>query len=158
MWGDAPNLRTMWWRGVFGVAVVLCGIAAEPRPTTAPVASLSVAVTDLRNTKGHLRLGAFDRAKGFPRERDAAVLWKSLPADSTDKAFALDLPPGRYAVVILHDENGNKKLDENFLGVPKEGYGVSNNPKPRFRAATFEEAAFELKESGAALTISIQYF
>jgi uncharacterized protein (DUF2141 family) len=148
----------MWWRCASLVAVVLCGGEADPRSTTAPAASLGVSVTDLRNTKGHLRLGVFDQAKGFPRDREAAMLWKTMPADSREKTFALELPPGRYAVVILHDENGNKKLDENFLGVPKEGYGVSNNPKPRFRAATFEEATFELDDSGAALTISIQYF
>jgi uncharacterized protein (DUF2141 family) len=148
----------MWWRFACLVAVVLCGSPADPQPTTAPAANLSVSVIDLRNAKGHVRLGVFDRAKGFPREREAARLWKTMPADSREKTFAIELPPGQFAVVVLHDENGNKKLDENFLGVPKEGYGVSNNPKPRFRAATFSEAVFELDDSGAVLTISIQYF
>ncbi len=127
-------------------------------PTTAPSAGLTVTVADLRNAKGHLRLGVFNSAKGFPRARDRALLWKTLQSDSVERVFHLDLPPGRYAVVVLHDENGNKKLDENFLGVPKEGYGVSNNPKPRFRAATFDEAVFELSETGAEITVSIQYF
>ena len=127
-------------------------------PMTAPAANLTVTVTDLRNAKGHLRLGVFDSAKGFPRARDRARLWKTLPANADQRVFTLALPPGRYAVVVLHDENGNKKLDENFLGVPKEGYGVSNNPKPRRRAATFNEAVFELNESGAEITVSIQYF
>ena len=128
------------------------------RPTTAPAASLTVTVTELRSAKGHLRLGVFDSAKGFPRTRERALLWKTLPSDSAERVFRFDLPPGTYAVVVLHDENGNKKVDENFLGVPKEGYGVSNNPKPRYRAATFDEAKFELSERGAEITVSIQYF
>ena len=132
--------------------------AQEQGPTSAPAATLRVSVVDLRNTKGHLRLGVFTSAKGFPRDRNGAMMWKSLPADSNERTFTINLPPGRYALVVLHDENGNKKLDENFLGVPKEGYGVSNNPKPRFRAATFDEAAFALPDSGAELAISIQYF
>src|SRR5688500_18280082 len=98
------------------------GGAEGPTTAPAPAASLSVTVTDLRNSKGQLRLGVFDSAKGFPRTRERALLWKSLPADSDERALTLELPPGKYAVVVLHDENGNKKLDENFLGVPKEGY------------------------------------
>ena len=133
------------------------GSTGEP-PATNPTASLRVTVTDLRNAKGHLRLGVFNSSKGFPRSRDGALMWKSLPAAAYERAFTLDLPPGRYAVVVLHNGNGNKNLNENFLGVPKEGYGVSNNPKPRYRAATFDEAAFELTQNGAQIAVSIQYF
>jgi uncharacterized protein (DUF2141 family) len=149
----------------FGLLALLgqdCTSAGTPPPSTAPVgqsdATLTVDVTDLRSRKGHLRLGVFTSAKGFPRERSGALTWKSLPADSDPARFALDLPPGDYAVVVLHDENGNKKLDTNLIGIPKEGYGVSNNPKPKRRAATFQEARFTLPPGGASMTVSIQYF
>jgi uncharacterized protein (DUF2141 family) len=151
-----------WIAGLPAAAALVA--ARTQTPTTAPAAaadsftSLQVAVEDLRNTRGHLRLGVFHEPAGFPRERDRALLWKSLPTDTSPTIFALELPPGRYAIVVLHDENGNKKLDTGLFGIPKEGYGASNNPKPRRRAATFEEAAFELRDEPAELTVSIQYF
>jgi uncharacterized protein (DUF2141 family) len=49
-------------------------------------------------------------------------------------------------------------MDRNLAGIPKEGYGVTNNPKPRFRAATFDEATFDLPAEGKTLSISVQYF
>ena len=59
---------------------------------------------------------------------------------------------------MLHDENKNGDMDRGIGGVPREGYGVTNNPKPRFRKATFLEALFTLPPDGATLTISLQYF
>ena len=49
-------------------------------------------------------------------------------------------------------------MDKGFGGIPLEGYGVTNNPKPRLRKATFAEAAFTLPPEGARMTISLQYF
>ena len=151
---------------VFGLVLLLClsngavPAAAQEQPgaESANAAVLKVRVVDLRNKRGHLRLGVFDRSAGFPGERGNALLWKSVPANSDDRSFSLELPRGRYAVVVLHDENGNKKLDRNFLGIPTEGYGVTNNPKPRARAATYGEAAFTLPPEGAEMKVSIQYF
>jgi len=49
---------------------------------------------------------------------------------------------------VLHDENKNGKMDKNIAGIPVEGYGVTNNPKPALRAATFKEATFTLPAEG----------
>ena len=125
--------------------------ASEPR------AVLKVHVEGLRNRRGDLRLGVFDSAGGFPRDRASALFWRSLGAAADVKSFEVELPPGRYAVVVLHDENSNKKLDTNLIGIPKEGHGVSNNPKPKRRAATYREAAFDLAADGAEVTVSMQY-
>jgi uncharacterized protein (DUF2141 family) len=62
-----------------------------------------------------------------------------------------DLPDGKYAVQVMHDQNDNNKLDTNFLGIPSEGYGFSNNPKV-MRRAHFDEALFEVVGN---VTISI---
>ena len=58
------------------------GRAPATATQTAALAVLTVGVTDLRNKKGHVRLDVFDRAAGFPKERGAALLWKSVPADA----------------------------------------------------------------------------
>lgn len=127
-------------------------------PTSRPSAQLSIKVTDLRNHKGQLIFGVFRSPDGFPTVRDKSLNWQIKPADSDSVTFTANLSPGKYAASALHDENSNGKMDKNFAGVPEEGYGVTNNPKPGFRAATFKEATFNLPPEGASLVISVQYF
>ena len=52
------------------------------------------------------------------------------------------LPHGEYAISLFVDSNGNKKIDKNFLGIPKEQYGFSNNVMGRMSAPTFNQAKF----------------
>ena len=59
---------------------------------------------------------------------------------------------------MLHDENRTGDIDRGVAGIPLEGYGVTNNPKPRLRAANFKEATFTLPPDGTTMTISVQYF
>jgi len=64
---------------------------------------------------------------------------------------------GRYTVAIYHDENGNKKFDRNFLGIPSEGYGFSNNPGFRFGKPEQEETLFAAEEGMTAVQIAVLY-
>jgi uncharacterized protein (DUF2141 family) len=65
-----------------------------------------------------------------------------------------DLKAGQYSVGVFHDENGNGKFDSNFLGIPKESWGFSNNPKG-LRKASFDEASFSLGSENLAITIHL---
>ena len=53
------------------------------------------------------------------------------------------IPAGTYALVVLHDENMNGKVDTNWIGIPKEGYGFSNDAKASFSAPSFKDASFQ---------------
>ena len=141
--------------GIVVAALALFTIAAEP--ASRPVATLTVTVTDLRNHKGNLIFGVFDQGDGFPTEEKKSVNWQVKKADADQVTFTCQLPPGRYSASVLHDENANGKMDTS-LGIPQEGYGVTNNPKPKLRKATFKEALFDLPKEGAEKTISVQYF
>jgi uncharacterized protein (DUF2141 family) len=68
-----------------------------------------------------------------------------------------NLEPGRYAAVAFHDENGNGKLDKNFLGVPAEPYGFSNNAQGFLGAPTFGDAAMVLGGGDSAIRIALIY-
>ena len=134
-------------------------------PTSAPapprIATLFVDVTDLHSRRGQLLVCVFDRRDGFPGDATRAVLSQMRPIDprsagSVRVAFAL--PPGNYAVSVVHDENRNGKLDTGLMGIPSEGYGVSNNPKPLAGPPKFEAARFELPAKGATLRIGVRYF
>ena len=127
-------------------------------PATQATTQLTIHVTDLRNHKGQLIFGVFTSADGFPSVPAKSVNWQIKDADADTVTFTAALPPGVYGASVLHDENRNAKMDKNIAGIPLEGYGVTNNPKPGFRAATFKESTFTLPPEGATMTISLQYF
>ena len=130
---------------------------AAPQPDRTR-ATLTVIVKDLRNSRGDLIFGVFKSSDGFPTVEKKSVNWQTRAIDGRTVTFTADLPPGRYAASVLHDENKSGQMDRNLANIPVEGYGVTNNPRPAFRAATFEEAAFDLPEQGRSMTISVQYF
>ena len=137
------------------LGTTLISMGAEPAPQAA---KLTITVCGLRNQKGQLIFGVFKSADGFPTVSSKSVDWQVKAAGADRVVFIANLPPGRYGASVLHDENKNGRMDKNLLGIPLEGYGVTNNPKPALRAATFDEARFTLPPEGASLTISIQYF
>jgi uncharacterized protein (DUF2141 family) len=128
-------------------------------PATTPVgAPLTINIKDVRNKKGNLIFGVFRTADGFPTVESKSVYWEVRDAGADSRTFTTHLPPGRYGASVLHDENRSGDMDRGIGGIPLEGYGVTNNPKPLLRAATFKEATFDLPPQGATLTISMQYF
>lgn len=119
-----------------------------------------VTVENLRNLDGLLTVELYgDNAKGFLK-KDGRLDRYRLKAARSEAAICLVAPgPGTYAVVLYHDENGNKKFDKNFLGIPNEGFGISNNPGFSLGPPAFEDAAIVIDEEGApiALDISMSY-
>lgn len=64
---------------------------------------------------------------------------------------------GRYAVVVYHDENDNHKFDRNWIGLPTEGFGVSNNPSLFLAAPKFEESSFEVTGEVTHVDVEMKY-
>jgi uncharacterized protein (DUF2141 family) len=162
------NRRIFSMRGFWSVAALAAGSLATLAPRLLPpleaqsngTATLTIHVTGARNAKGKIRAALFQGAAGFPNDASQAIHTQGADIDpqtsSAEIAFP-NLPPGIYAVSVFHDENMNEKLDKNFVGVPKEGYGASNNPKKRMGPPPFEEAKFELSGSGQSLEIKLIY-
>ena len=125
----------------------------------APRARVTIVITGLRSNKGAVLVSLFDNARSFPDKADRAV-GKSRVAirDKTVRVTFPDLPPGKYAAAILHDENNNLKMDYNLVGMPKEGYGFSNNATGNFGPPSFGKAAFLLSGPETTTTIKASYF
>lgn len=68
-----------------------------------------------------------------------------------------NIPTGTYAIAVIHDENMNGKLDANWLGIPKEGYGFSNTAKGVASAPLFSAASFPYDGQNLELTVSLNY-
>jgi uncharacterized protein (DUF2141 family) len=139
---------------------VASALSAPPEAQTTGTAILTVHVTGARNAKGKIRVALFRDGKGFPNNVSQAVQTKAADVDpqtlSAQVVFA-DLPDGVYAVSVFHDENMNERLDKNFLGVPKEGYGASNNPKKKMGPPNFDETKFQLGGTDQSVEIKLIY-
>jgi len=120
---------------------------------------LVVSIKDLKNEEGQLGILLFDQADGFPSDRERAIKEVLLPIDDQGlvKYTFSNLPFGTYAVSIMHDENKNNELDVNFIGIPKEGSGVSNNAVGFLGPPKFKKASFTLRQSKQTIQINLKY-
>jgi uncharacterized protein (DUF2141 family) len=134
------------------ISVLMC-------QTTANKGLLTVKLIGFRSDKGQTCVSVFNTAKGFPGKYDHAykILRSPIKGNQATLEFH-DLPYGTFAVSVLHDENSNNKMDTNFIGIPKEGFGASNNPKGRMGPPLFDDAKFDLKSSSKSIEINIKYF
>lgn len=118
---------------------------------------LNISFTNIKEAKGNLYIGIYNSEADFMKEEEVCFK-KIIPVTATG-SFSLDVPelkPGTYAVSCFHDLNNNGKLDTNFLGIPSEPYGFSNNARPKFRAPRWEEARFELRDGGSRISIRLE--
>lgn len=121
-------------------------------------ASLTVKIQGFSNDQGSAGIALWGGSgQGFPDQTSKAM--RSQFSAIREKAATItfeDLMPGSYAVSVYHDENGNKKFDKNFLGIPREAWGVSNNPKSRLRTPRFDEARTALSEGSNSIVIQVR--
>ncbi|WP_313802240.1 DUF2141 domain-containing protein [Sphingobium sp.] len=119
--------------------------------------ALSMDVQGLRSAKGNFLICVTRQAAHFPDCRhDPEGLHFTVPVTSGVVALGR-MAPGRYAIAIIHDENGNGKLDS-FAGIPREGVGFSRNPAIRFGAPSFRSAQFALADAPVRQDIKVRYF
>ena len=121
---------------------------------------IEAAVTGVSNAQGMVGCALFASAVGFPRESDkpGVRIMRVEPAGGAALCVFDNVPTGTYAMAVVHDTNGNGRADTNFLGVPTEGVGVSNNVMPRMSAPTFEANKFSVTAGQTTrLAISLRY-
>lgn len=117
--------------------------------------SLTVRVTDADSNEGVVWVGLYDSEAGY--DAGDEIVSQSVRADVTGVELVFeDVAPGQYAIIAFHDENRDGDFNSNMFGIPSERYGFSNNPRPRFRAATWNEAVFALEAGEAEMVINLQ--
>lgn len=116
-----------------------------------------VKLNDIRNDKGEILYALYDNEKNFNDSKNF-IKSGSIKAVKGSVNFVINgVKDGEYALSILHDENGNSVIDTNVLGVPKEGFGFSGNPKIFFKAPSFRDTKF-MKRGTASIQIDLKYF
>ena len=137
--------------------LALASLTALPSapPVQAQQATFTVAVSELRSTEGQLIVCVYATREHFPNCRQGDGVPRHLfPVTSRTMRVTVPLPrPGRYAITVIHDENGDGRLRQNFIGMPTEGVGVTGNPSgiPRFAGSVVDLAA------GAVVGVRVRY-
>jgi len=115
-------------------------------------------ISGLRNSDGEIFLSLYSGKNGFPNDPDVAVV--NRHQDIVDQKCLIEidnLPYGEYAVSLLHDENRDGKMDSSMLGIPKEGFGFSGNPKTKMGPPDYDDVRFLLLVPEKRLEIVVQY-
>ena len=133
-------------------------MAGEPVNCATLDAKIKIIVHDLRNTKGLLTVELYDDKPDDFIKKSGRLVRLRVDAEEGAKGVCMATPgPGNYAIAVYHDENANKKFDRNFIGLPKEGFGFSNNPKLDFGPPKYHEASFDLGEEALKVEIKVTY-
>jgi uncharacterized protein (DUF2141 family) len=144
---------------VAGVLSLLMAVAAVSVTAQAACPGIHVQILNIRNSTGTVDCALFESPEGFPTEvlRSATNVMVIKVRQTQAWCDFEDIPPGRYALAVVHDENMNGKLDTNAFGIPTEGYGFSNDVTGVFGAPAFPAASFAYDGRPLALTIRLRY-
>ena len=142
---------------LFAVLVFANSAAALAQSPSCP--GIHVNILNIRNSTGTVACALFESPDGFPIEflRYATNIMVIKIRHTQARCDFLSIPPGTYALAVIHDENMNGKLDTNWLGIPKEGYGFSNDAKATLGAPSFSKASFRYDGQDMELTIRLHY-
>lgn len=121
-------------------------------------ADLTIVVKDIRGSKGEIIARLYANAEGFPSDPRFAVAEARVPASAPAATLAMTVPRlGRYGLIVIHDVNADGIMEKTFLGLPEEGYGMSNNPRPLL-VPRFSDAVFEIKENANSIEVGLVYY
>lgn len=99
---------------------------------------LTVEIHELRNCEGKVIIALLDKDEQDVKDIHAEI------SNNGSRAVFRDLPSGSYAIRFIHDENRNDELDTNLVGMPREGFGFSNDAVGRFGPKDFSKWLFRL--------------
>jgi uncharacterized protein (DUF2141 family) len=107
--------------------------------------NLTVNIAGLNSDKGNLLVGVYSTKEDFLKRPFKSDVIKIINKKSI--VIFKDIPKGAYAVSFVHDENDNKKMDTDFIGIPKEDFGCSNNATGFMGPPKYEDAKFQLTKN-----------
>ncbi|MFW0718592.1 DUF2141 domain-containing protein [Pedobacter sp. N23S346] len=119
---------------------------------------LRVKVSDIRSAKGKIILNVFKDEASYEKQQPYTTLSFDKKAISNGVLMVKGtVATGIYGITLIDDENGNGKLEKNFMGIPKEGFGFSNFFMTKMKKPAFNEFKFELKPGSSVVEIKTKY-
>jgi len=119
---------------IFSIVIAISGIvSAQDR-----IFTIELEITALRNDEGKVAIQLLNESEAVVKE-----LYAEISGGKCKVTFG-SLSPGHYALQYYHDENNNGEMDTGLFGIPKEGYGFSNNARGKYGPPEFKEWLFVL--------------
>lgn len=118
--------------------------------------TISLEVINTESNDGQLIVYLHNNPKDYPKNKDKA--FKVIKAKITNNKATIifdNIPYGKYAIAVHHDENGDNKVDKNFVGMPSEDFAASNNATGFMGPPSFEDASFTLNKSIISIKIDM---
>lgn len=124
---------------------------------SAVAAPVTIKFKETNNKAGKIYYSIYNDAAFFPDQATRAVAQGTIVVGSDTNAVSkvFDLPKGDYAISVFLDENGNGKLDKNLLGIPKERFGFSNNPRITTSAPSYSECEIVVTDTSKDFVINL---
>src|SRR5258708_3077262 len=148
------------WRKIGLTAALVSAAGALGQTPASSENVIHVGISGLRNDTGQMLCALYSSAQAdaFPKKADKAIARLTAKiADGQAVCEFTGIAPGTYAVSVVHDENSNGKLDTNFIGMPREGVGASNDAKGHMGPPKFGAAAFQYAGGQLDLKIHVRY-
>jgi uncharacterized protein (DUF2141 family) len=121
-------------------------------------AALTIEITNIRFEKGWIRLGLYNHPDQFPANPSKTYDYQKTSLKEGIMEIILDdILPGNYVISLLDDVNGNDQMDYRLIKIPGEGFGFSNNVKPRLRHPPYDHCSFQIPEGQSMIRIEMQY-
>ena len=139
----------------FAVASIVAGSMFTA--ASAQAARIIVTVTGLKSAAGGVYVGLYATPSKFLNGTQVDAMRKVKASTGPVTVVFDNLPPGTYAVGAYHDENNNDHMDTDFVGLPTEGYALSNGVRAVTSKPTFQQASFTVGKDGAAVSLQIRY-
>ena len=140
-------------RSAFALASL---VTATQKTEAASLGEVRVEVGALHSSKGHVLCTLFESDDAYKQLRPTmrVVVDSILPVTT---CIFHEVAPRAYMISAVHDENDNGKLDKGLFGMPKEGYGVSNNRTYALKGPDFTESVVQLGEGLTSISIRLRY-
>jgi uncharacterized protein (DUF2141 family) len=139
----------------FAVASIFAGSMFIAQPADA--ARIIVTVTGLKSAVGGVYVGLYATPSKFLNGTQVDAMRKVRASTGPVTVVFDNLPPGTYAVGAYHDENNNDHMDTDFVGLPTEGYALSNGVRAVMTKPTFQQAAFSVGAEDKPVALHIRY-
>ncbi|MCL6294346.1 DUF2141 domain-containing protein [Jejuia spongiicola] len=133
---------------IFGLLLTITSFVSAQTDTQ----DIIVNISNFDSNEGKIMVALYDSEDTFLKTVKKGMI--GVIENKTSTVTFKNIPDGIYAISVFHDEDNNGKLETNFLGIPKEDTGTSNNAPARFGPPKWEDAKFIIK--GKSITLNIK--
>ena len=123
------------------------------------IGSINIELANIQNETGGIEIGLYSNPDEWPYNPSYNFVFSKENIVNRYIEYKIDsIPCGRYAISVLDDENNDHKMEYNGIGIPREGWGFSNNPGFfRLKVPDFEECVFDVTNNTKEIAIKMNY-